>query len=302
MHRSPSPWRGVSHAVPLLALVFSLLVVGEGGAQGVELPIGNRPPLEVSVELESRAAAGRAVGFLLDKQGEGGAWHDSALLTSLVLGALAQSPDAETEEVETAIRRALEYLRNGGAPDAGDQEQQAAQDGGEDGHHDTGEDGLSRQAETVLRIMTAVSGRENPRLAELAERALDSGRTPVALEAAVVTAVQMRECLVPANAASPKLLQRSLSWACRYYGRARGPNVGKQECRTFVYVLGRALQAIRADLPNTAEASAGWRQRAAVNLLNTQKGGGNWACPEAGESGMTAATAFALLLFGQILG
>ncbi len=300
---------------PLAAMIALLLVVGAAASvSGEELPIAERPPLELSVQLESKAAVGRAVSFLLQRQGDDGAWDQSPVLTSLALAALAQTSEAESDEVDQAIRQALSYLqseppdepRNPPDTESNDDEI-AGNDEDRSESADRSENGLSRQAETVLRIMTAVSGEKHPRLSDLATRALPAGHPPAALEAAVVTAVRLRECLTP-EAVPPPDLQSALQWACTYYTGPARQALDNRECRTFIYVLGRALRAIRFELPDAAENGDNWRRRTALNLLNLQGGRGQWTCGNRkdGETGTdrpasTASTAFALLLFGQVL-
>lgn len=297
------------------ALVALLLVAGAAAAiSDEELPIAERPPLELSVQLESKAAVGRAVSVLLQRQGEDGAWHQSPVLTSLALAALAQTPEAESDEVDQAIRQALSYLQ---AEDSSEPEMEVEtgagniesveEDEGREGAAQRAENGLSRQAETVLRIMAAVSGDEHPRLSDLAARALPAGHPPAALEAAVVTAVRMRESLAP-DGDSRADLQSALQWACTYYTVPARQALDKRECRTFIYVLGRALRAVRSELPGAAESGDNWRRRTALILLNLQGGHGHWSCGnskdqerDADRTATTASTAFALLLFGQVL-
>lgn len=295
----------------LSGLPAVLVLVISGAASGEELPIAERPRLDLSVLLESKAAVGRAVSYLRQRQRDDGSWHQSPMLTSLALAALAQSPEAESDEVDPAIRQALSYLQAADPldtdsepePEAGHVED--AQDG-EDAPKDAA-NGLSRQAETVLRIMTAVSGEQDSRLSDLATRTLPAGHPPAGLEAAVVTAVRLRECLVP-EAESRANLQSALQWACTYYAGPTRQGLDKRECRTFIYVLGRALRAVRAELPDSGESGENWRRGIALELLNQQRGKGEWTCgnrqdgeADVGSRATTASTAFALLLFGQVL-
>lgn len=301
---------------PLAAALIGLALLASVAVSGEELPVAERPTLDLSVQLESKAAVGRAVSFLRQRQQENGAWHQSPILTSLALAALAQSPETGTDGVDQSIRQALNYLQaddppktesksaprlDEPTPGEEDPVEQAAE------HEDT--NGLSRQAETVLRIMTAVSGEQNWRLSDLAARALPAEHPPAALETAVVTAVRLRECLAP-DAESPTTLQPALQWACTYYTGPVRQALDKHDCRTFIYVLGRALRAVRAELPTSAENRDNWRRQTALELLNRQGGRGQWTCQDRQEdtdadapppATTTAATAFALLLFGQVL-
>ncbi len=301
---------------PLYAVAIALAILVNAAVSGEELPIAERPTLDLSLQLESKSAVGRAVSFLRRRQRENGSWHQSPILTSLALAALAQSPEAETDEVEQSIRHALNYLQAADPPKSepeseslpdkpmSDEANQAEEDATQE---DT--NGLTRQAETVLRIMTAVSGEQNSRLSDLAARALPAGHPPAALETAVVTAVRLRECLAP-DTKSPANLKSALQWACTYYTGPARQALDKHDCRTFIYVLGQALQAVRAELPGYAENGDNWRRQAALELLNRQGGSGQWTCEDRqGDTETdadhpatnTAATAFALLLFGQVL-
>lgn len=298
----------------LSAAMIALLPVVIATASGQELPIADRPPLELSVQLEGKAAVGRAVAFLRERQRADGSWHQSPMLTSLALAALAQTPEADSEEADLAIRQALSYLQ-ADEPPKGEPESKS-----EPGEIEVVEDdqdvdaatqgatnGLSRQAEIVLRIMTAISGDQHSRLSELANRALPVGHSPAALEAAVVTAVRLRECLAPATQSRTDL-QAALQWAGAYYSAPIRKGLDKRECRTFIYVLGQALRAVRSELPDSTRNGDNWRRRTAVQLLNLQGGGGQWTCGNRkdGEAPApphetTASTVFALLLFAQVL-
>lgn len=280
-----------------------LLAVAAGvglrvSASDAVLPIVEGPELDVSIRLESRAAVRRGGEFLLESQADDGSWHRSAALTALSLAALARTSEADSGESRSAIAAALRFLDSHTEPEADQKTEGEADDAPLP--KAAAENGLSKQAETVLQIMAAVGAERHPGLPELSARATEAGRPSSDLVGAVVTAVRARECL-DAGADSERVVAAALAWASEYYTDGLARQLDGDRAKSFVYFLGRALNAVRE--ARIAEPARGnWRRATAVALLNRQRAGGSWSNdPNASGPRRTAATAFALLLFGQIL-
>jgi len=75
------------------------------------LCISSACALDASLVMETASASGRAVGYLLERQGEDGGWVEHPGITAAVVFSLAKSPQAEQETVARAIGRGAAYIR-----------------------------------------------------------------------------------------------------------------------------------------------------------------------------------------------
>lgn len=64
-----------------------------------------------TLTLEAKSSINRGVSFLMKKQMPNGSWNFHPAMTSLCALAIANSPEAETERAEKAVKNALTYIR-----------------------------------------------------------------------------------------------------------------------------------------------------------------------------------------------
>lgn len=279
----------------LCALSGTLLVSAKLSAEMALRPI---PPLERSVELESRVAVERAAQFLVEQQQDSGAWSNSPVLTALTLAALAQVPDARSGETAEAIRRATDALRAEEPLATPDQT-----DGGRAPPGPQGDEppaGLSEEARMVLKIMSVLDNQDGSRNAWQREISRRNG-VPEETVAAIATAIQVRQCL---RATRPlATLRGRFAWMRDTVAAPPTATFSRAACRDFLYRLGRALAAVQNDLRERSP-KRNWRMQTAEALLSAQKGDGSWRAPKTAKkmaAENVSATAFALLVFGQIM-
>lgn len=77
----------------------------------------NEMKLSSSITLEAKSSINRGVSFLLKKQMPNGSWNFHPAMTSLCALSIANSPEAEREDVKEAVKKAAAFIRLHVQPD-----------------------------------------------------------------------------------------------------------------------------------------------------------------------------------------